>query len=227
MRKACTRNAITLLSWRLKFRRYHDIKVNHSLSSNSRKVLKVGIWGSDFLQFDVTKQYTSLVPFCSNSLPDLWTKIESVISVLISLISNIGTLYLLYLCSQIRLKSLVIFDKSRTITFILFFQKPLDVTNHSVAREVVTFFTLPPGDFIVVPQTNVPDCDGKFLLRIFTDEQSNIWWVIVTLQAVHARTTPYLPLWSFDRSLRSKGYLRKFHLLRLRIWPNKPNNSLW
>ncbi|KAI5754596.1 hypothetical protein M8J77_009837 [Diaphorina citri] len=55
--------------------------------------------------------------------------------------------------------------------------KPLDVTNHSVAREVVTFFTLPPGDFIVVPQTNVPDCDGKFLLRIFTDEQSNIWEV--------------------------------------------------
>ena len=45
----------------------------------------------------------------------------------------------------------------------------------SVAREVVTFFTLPPGDYIVVPQTNVPNCDGKFLLRILTDEQSNIW----------------------------------------------------
>ncbi|KRT85894.1 hypothetical protein AMK59_2412, partial [Oryctes borbonicus] len=56
-------------------------------------------------------------------------------------------------------------------------QKPLDVTNHSVAREVVTFFTLPPGDYIVVPQTNVPNLDGKFLLRILTDEQSNIWEV--------------------------------------------------
>ncbi|XP_075234910.1 calpain-1 catalytic subunit-like [Lycorma delicatula] len=56
-------------------------------------------------------------------------------------------------------------------------QKPLDVTNHSVAREVVTFFTLPPGDYIIVPQTNVPNCDGKFLLRILTDEQSNIWEV--------------------------------------------------
>ena len=81
-------------------------------------------------------------------------------------------------------------------------QKPLDVTNHSVAREVVTFFTLPPGEYIVMPQTNVnffsffwfplpvdwvtfniliwccqvPNCDGKFLLRILTDEQSNIWW---------------------------------------------------
>lgn len=56
-------------------------------------------------------------------------------------------------------------------------QKPLDVTNHSIAREVVTFFTLPPGDYIIVPQTNVPNCDGKFLLRILTDEQSNIWEV--------------------------------------------------
>ncbi|KAK9739717.1 Calpain large subunit, domain III [Popillia japonica] len=38
-------------------------------------------------------------------------------------------------------------------------QKPLDVTNHSVAREVVTFFTLPPGDYI------------------HRHEQSNIWEV--------------------------------------------------
>ena len=51
------------------------------------------------------------------------------------------------------------------------------MTNHSVAREVVTFFTLPPGEYIVMPQTNVPNCDGKFLLRILTDEQSNIWSV--------------------------------------------------
>ena len=61
--------------------------------------------------------------------------------------------------------------------YIVSFQKPLDVTNHSVAREVVTFFTLPPGEYIVMPQTNVPNCDGKFLLRILTDEQSNIWSV--------------------------------------------------
>lgn len=56
-------------------------------------------------------------------------------------------------------------------------QKPLDVTNHSVAREVVTFFTLPPGDYVVVPQTGIAHCEGKFLLRIFTDEHSNIWSV--------------------------------------------------
>ena len=51
------------------------------------------------------------------------------------------------------------------------------MTNHSVAREVVTFFTLPPGDYVVVPQTGAPHCEGKFLLRIFTDEHSNIWEV--------------------------------------------------
>ncbi|XP_063243850.1 calpain-1 catalytic subunit-like [Bacillus rossius redtenbacheri] len=56
-------------------------------------------------------------------------------------------------------------------------QKPLDVTNHSVAREVATFFTLPPGDYVVLPQTQAPDCDGKFLLRVLTDEHSNIWEV--------------------------------------------------
>ncbi|XP_065568283.1 calpain-11-like isoform X2 [Artemia franciscana] len=55
--------------------------------------------------------------------------------------------------------------------------KPLDVTNHCIAREVVTFFTLPPGDYIIVPQTAHPNCDAKFLLRIFTDEQSIIWEV--------------------------------------------------
>lgn len=63
-----------------------------------------------------------------------------------------------------------------SFAYLYLSQKPLDVTNHSVAREVVTFFTLPPGDYIVVPQTNIPNCDGKFLLRILTDEQSNIWW---------------------------------------------------
>jgi hypothetical protein len=40
----------------------------------------------------------------------------------------------------------------------LLLQKPLDVTNHSVAREVVTFFTLPPGEYIVMPQENNRIC---------------------------------------------------------------------
>jgi hypothetical protein len=56
-------------------------------------------------------------------------------------------------------------------------QKPIDVTTHSVARETATFFTLPPGNYVVVPQTAEPNKECKFLLRIFTDEQTNIWEV--------------------------------------------------
>ncbi|CAG7820655.1 unnamed protein product, partial [Allacma fusca] len=55
--------------------------------------------------------------------------------------------------------------------------RPLDVTQHSVSREVATFFALPPGEYIIVPQTKFPNCEAKFLLRILTDEQSTIWEV--------------------------------------------------
>uniref|UniRef100_T1JFC5 Calpain catalytic domain-containing protein n=1 Tax=Strigamia maritima TaxID=126957 RepID=T1JFC5_STRMM len=55
--------------------------------------------------------------------------------------------------------------------------QPMDVTNHSSARETVTFFTLPPGDYVVVPCTENPNTDCRFLLRIFTDEQTNVWEV--------------------------------------------------
>ncbi|KAF2347108.1 Peptidase C2 calpain catalytic domain, partial [Trinorchestia longiramus] len=54
---------------------------------------------------------------------------------------------------------------------------PLDVTNYSCVRETVTFFTLPPGDYMVVPHTQHPNCEVRFLLRILTDEQSSIWEV--------------------------------------------------
>lgn len=55
--------------------------------------------------------------------------------------------------------------------------RPLDVTAFSATRETVTFFTLPPGDFIIVPSTDKPHCETKFLLRILTDEPSAIWEV--------------------------------------------------
>ncbi|KAG0414122.1 hypothetical protein HPB47_008729, partial [Ixodes persulcatus] len=55
--------------------------------------------------------------------------------------------------------------------------RPLDVTVHTTTRETVTFFTLPAGDYIVLPCTSTPNCETKFLLRIFTDEHSNVWEV--------------------------------------------------
>ncbi len=54
---------------------------------------------------------------------------------------------------------------------------PLDITAFTPTRESVTFFTLPPGDFIIVPSTEKPHCETKFLLRLFTDETTNIWEV--------------------------------------------------
>ncbi|XP_076318104.1 calpain-9-like isoform X2 [Tachypleus tridentatus] len=65
----------------------------------------------------------------------------------------------------------------RVTTQFLLTHQPLDVTTHSVSRETVTFFTLPPGDFVIVPCTENPNCETRFLLRILTDEQSNIWEV--------------------------------------------------
>ncbi|KAM3957510.1 calpain-11 [Aphomia sociella] len=55
--------------------------------------------------------------------------------------------------------------------------RALDVTHQSRAREVVTFFTLPPGQYLVVPHTRRPHTDAAFLLRIFTDEHTDVWEV--------------------------------------------------
>ncbi|CAG9134765.1 unnamed protein product [Plutella xylostella] len=65
----------------------------------------------------------------------------------------------------------------RTAPMQLHDQRPLDVTHGGKAREVVTFFTLPPGDYVVVPHTRLPHQDRAFLLRILTDKQTNIWEV--------------------------------------------------
>lgn len=55
--------------------------------------------------------------------------------------------------------------------------RPLDVTHESRAREVVTFFTLPPGRYLVVPHTRRAHTDAAFLLRILTDELTDVWEV--------------------------------------------------
>ncbi|XP_068245051.1 calpain-9-like isoform X1 [Palaemon carinicauda] len=68
-------------------------------------------------------------------------------------------------------------NMTRLTTAFVTEHRPMDVTSHSMARETVTFFTLPPGDYMVVPHTAQPNADTKFLLRILTDEQSNIWEV--------------------------------------------------
>ncbi|CAH2092507.1 unnamed protein product [Euphydryas editha] len=53
--------------------------------------------------------------------------------------------------------------------------RALDVTHESRAREVVTFFTLPAGQYLVVPYTHRPHVEAAFLLRILTDDHTDIW----------------------------------------------------
>ncbi|KAH9361340.1 hypothetical protein HPB48_006902 [Haemaphysalis longicornis] len=66
---------------------------------------------------------------------------------------------------------------TRLTTQFVATHRPLDVTVHTTTRETVTFFTLPAGDYIVLPCTSTPNCETRFLLRIFTDEHSNVWCV--------------------------------------------------
>lgn len=66
---------------------------------------------------------------------------------------------------------------TRLTTQFVATHRPLDVTVHTTTRETVTFFTLPAGDYIVLPCTSAPNCETRFLLRIFTDEHSNVWEV--------------------------------------------------
>lgn len=54
-------------------------------------------------------------------------------------------------------------------------QRALDVTHESRAREVVTFFTLPAGQYLVVPHTHRPHVEAAFLLRILTDDHTDVW----------------------------------------------------
>ncbi|KFM79186.1 Calpain-11, partial [Stegodyphus mimosarum] len=68
-------------------------------------------------------------------------------------------------------------NMARINTHFILTHQALDVVVHAPVREAVIFFTLPPGDFVIMPFTVQPNCETKFLLRIFTDEISNIWEV--------------------------------------------------
>ncbi|CRL06199.1 CLUMA_CG019039, isoform A [Clunio marinus] len=53
---------------------------------------------------------------------------------------------------------------------------PLDYAPVTNIREIATFFALPPGDFVVLPNT-LQHREGKFLLRIFADQHADVWEV--------------------------------------------------
>lgn len=63
-------------------------------------------------------------------------------------------------------------------------QMPLDFSPLQNAREVATFFALPPGDFVVMPHAE-QHREGKFLLRIFADQHADVWEVNEDNLVVH------------------------------------------
>lgn len=63
-------------------------------------------------------------------------------------------------------------------------QMPLDYAPLQNAREVATFFALPPGDFVVMPNA-VQHREGKFLLRILADQHADVWEINEDNLVVH------------------------------------------
>lgn len=69
-------------------------------------------------------------------------------------------------------------------------QMPLDYAPLQNTREVATFFALPPGDFVVMPNA-VQHREGKFLLRILADQHADVWEINEDNLVVHSITAEF------------------------------------
>lgn len=71
-------------------------------------------------------------------------------------------------------------------------QMPLDFIPLNNSREIATFFALPPGDFVVLPHTE-QHREGKFLLRILTDQHADVWEVNEDNLIMHNISVDFTP----------------------------------
>lgn len=69
-------------------------------------------------------------------------------------------------------------------------QMPLDYAPLQNVREVATFFALPAGDFVVMPNS-VQHREGKFLLRILADQHADVWEINEDNLVVHSISTDF------------------------------------
>lgn len=67
---------------------------------------------------------------------------------------------------------------------------PLDFAPLTNIREVATFFALPPGDFVVMPHS-AQHKEGKFLLRIFADQHTDVWEINEDNLVMHNISTEF------------------------------------
>lgn len=67
---------------------------------------------------------------------------------------------------------------------------PLDYAPLQNTREVATFFALPPGDFVVMPNS-VQHREGKFLLRILADQHADVWEINEDNLVVHSISSEF------------------------------------
>lgn len=82
-------------------------------------------------------------------------------------------------------------------------QMPLDYAPLQNVREVATFFALPAGDFVVMPNS-VQHREGKFLLRILADQHADVWEINEDNLVVHSIQNDL----GDDRTVE---YVRHFH----------------
>lgn len=69
-------------------------------------------------------------------------------------------------------------------------QMPLDYAPLQNTREVATFFALPAGDFVVMPNS-VQHREGKFLLRILADQHADVWEINEDNLVVHSLASEF------------------------------------
>ncbi|RXN35117.1 calpain-2 catalytic subunit-like protein [Labeo rohita] len=55
---------------------------------------------------------------------------------------------------------------------VLLHQQPANSSTFAYHREVGERFKLPPGEYVIIPSTFKPHCNGSFILRVFTEKEA-------------------------------------------------------